>query len=78
MHLLIVLERSLDKCGQFRQETLVNPFEIVPIEIFMSFFLYFGITAEFIKTCRMADPDFIKCSTESVQGLFKQLITGVF
>ncbi|XP_058444312.1 circadian clock-controlled protein daywake-like [Malaya genurostris] len=37
----------------------------------------FDVKPEFIKTCRFADKDFIGCSTESVQGLFDKLVTGI-
>ncbi|XP_065090459.1 protein takeout-like [Ochlerotatus camptorhynchus] len=32
---------------------------------------------QFIKTCRFSDADFVACSTESVQGLFDKLVTGI-
>lgn len=30
-----------------------------------------------MKTCQFSDPDFFKCSTGSVQGLFDHLIKGI-
>ena len=30
-----------------------------------------------MKTCQFKDPDFFKCSTESVQGLFDNLLHGI-
>ncbi|XP_055614722.1 protein takeout-like isoform X2 [Uranotaenia lowii] len=32
---------------------------------------------DFIKTCQFSDPDFVACSTASVQGLFDKLVTGI-
>ncbi|XP_040174514.1 protein takeout-like [Anopheles arabiensis] len=37
----------------------------------------FETKPEFIKTCRFDQPDFVDCSTESVQGLFDKLVTGI-
>lgn len=34
-------------------------------------------TASWLKTCSFKDPDFIKCSTGSVQGLFDNLLRGI-
>ena len=33
--------------------------------------------ASWLKTCQFADPEFFKCSTTSVQGLFDNLIKGI-
>jgi hypothetical protein len=33
--------------------------------------------AEWLKTCQFKDPDFFKCSTSSVQGLFDNLVKGL-
>lgn len=30
-----------------------------------------------METCKFSDPDFIACSTRSVQGLFDKLVTGI-
>uniref|UniRef100_A0A182W486 Protein takeout n=1 Tax=Anopheles minimus TaxID=112268 RepID=A0A182W486_9DIPT len=37
----------------------------------------FDTKPEFIKTCRFDQPNFVDCSTESVQGLFDKLVTGI-
>ncbi|XP_062701149.1 protein takeout isoform X4 [Aedes albopictus] len=37
----------------------------------------FDVKPAFIKTCRFSDADFVACSTESVQGLFDKLVTGI-
>uniref|UniRef100_A0A336MJ95 CSON002346 protein n=1 Tax=Culicoides sonorensis TaxID=179676 RepID=A0A336MJ95_CULSO len=37
----------------------------------------FDVKPNFLKTCRFSDPEFIKCSTESVQGLFDELVPGI-
>uniref|UniRef100_A0A182IM11 Uncharacterized protein n=1 Tax=Anopheles atroparvus TaxID=41427 RepID=A0A182IM11_ANOAO len=37
----------------------------------------FDTKPDFIKTCRFDDPKFIACSTDSVQGLFDKLVTGI-
>lgn len=34
------------------------------------------LTDEFIKTCQIDDPNFEACSRESIQILFKKLVTG--
>lgn len=34
-------------------------------------------TANWLKSCQFKDPDFFKCSTESVQGLFDHLVDGI-
>jgi len=34
------------------------------------------IPAEWLETCSFKDPDFFKCSTRSVQGLFDELVKG--
>lgn len=33
--------------------------------------------AEWLRTCKFSDPEFTKCSTDSVQGLFTKLATGI-
>lgn len=33
-------------------------------------------SAPFLETCYFKDPDFFKCSTRSVQGLFNELVKG--
>lgn len=33
--------------------------------------------AEWLKTCEFKDPDFFKCSTTSVQGLFDNVVKGI-
>lgn len=35
------------------------------------------ILAEWLKTCEFKDPEFIKCSTVSVQSLFDNVVKGI-
>lgn len=37
----------------------------------------FSLSASWLKTCEFSDPDFIKCSTTSVQALFDNLVKGI-
>ncbi|KAG5671079.1 hypothetical protein PVAND_001293 [Polypedilum vanderplanki] len=37
----------------------------------------FGNTPEWLKSCEFKDPEFVQCSTTSVQGLFDQLSKGI-
>lgn len=39
--------------------------------------LLFIISASWLKTCQFKDPEFFKCSTVSVQGLFDNLVKGI-
>ena len=40
------------------------------------FFCQNYFPADFVETCYFKDPDFVKCSTRSVQGLFDRLVIG--
>lgn len=35
-----------------------------------------NFSADYIKTCKIKEPGFVPCSTESIQMLFAQLATG--
>lgn len=46
---------------------------------FMLFFFLIYLTADFIKTCQIynvSEPEFVKCSTESIQALFDNINKG--
>lgn len=34
-------------------------------------------SADWLQTCQIKDPNFVECSTESIQKLFRKLVTGV-
>ncbi|XP_031620599.1 protein takeout [Contarinia nasturtii] len=56
---------------------------MISITLFMSFVGmslagdYMVTKDDWLKTCQIDDPNFEACSRESIQGLFKQLTTGI-
>lgn len=58
-------------CAEFKCE--LNSSGQVQCNSFI-YLLYFS--DEFIKTCQIDDPNFEACSRESIQVLFKKLVTG--
>lgn len=48
------------------------------IHIIIAIYFFLIPTADFVQTCSIKDPEFESCSKESIQKLFKKLVTGTY